>query len=160
MGVDHGDTGKYSLWLSVGDHLPVDRMWWTVVCQSIWADIGLLQTTAGPPVITWFVLGTLSRRGVCELFSKVMKETTNLFQGCQKNYLISLPKQSSFLLQVLKKKKIVGEKKPSFKHVLKVKFLFCSCCFWEKNSDVPWPRSIINYPIVFLKYSILKTFLW
>lgn len=52
-----------------------------------------------------------------------MKEATNLFQGCQKSYLISLPKQSSFLLQVLKKKKIVGEKKPSFKHVLKVKFL-------------------------------------
>lgn len=51
-----------------------------------------------------------------------MKEATNLFQGCQKSYLISLPKQSSFLLQVLKKK-IVGEKKPSFKHVLKVKFL-------------------------------------
>lgn len=148
-GVVHSDMGKYSLWLSVGDHLPVDRTRWTVVWQSTWADIGLPHTTEGPHGLSWEPWGRVE---FVNYFQRLRRKLPIYSRAAREELSCFLTQTILFSLASQKKKK----KKPSFKYVLKVKFFFCCCCFWEKITVAPWPISTVNYPIVFLKHSILK----
>lgn len=94
--------------------------------QDTWAlHRAQLQTTEGAPlVMTCFALGTLTRGGVCELFSKATKEATDVFQDCQRRALSFSTQTILFSLMSLKIKGVCvwGGEMPYFKHVLKVRF--------------------------------------
>ena len=78
--------------------------------QNTWADIGpCYRPQRGPLVITWFILGTQEEWSLW-IISKGYEGSCQFILGLsEKSYLVSLPKQSSFLLQISKKKKMLRD---------------------------------------------------